>query len=231
MDRLTKDPAIPKRVIAALDTLEKAAGGRLAIIETMTLSNLTPQQEHLTGLIADPRNDAKSLARICSMANITVGKFLTMLGEIKMSKAVLDAQDRVARLLPDVAEDVMQRSVVHTIECSECAGEGSIPVTSRGRNAGEGSPPEERTTLTCPGCRGKGNITVQPHLEHQKVALELSGMIKRGGGVQVAVGVNAGITPALTSSATFRGATDKLMFGRRQSEPVDAEVVEKESEE
>ena len=226
--RQTKDVHIPKPVIAALDSLEEASGGRMKMVETLSLSLLTQEQELLAGMIADPRNDAKSLARICSMASVSVSRFLTMLGEVKMSKAVLEAQDKVAALLPEVAGDLMSRAVIHTVECSNCAGKGTIVLASRGRSKGEGTPPPTEDELTCPNCRGAGAITIQPDLERQKIALEMAGLLKRGGGVNVAVGVSAGITPALVSTSTFRGATDNLMFGRRKpdSEPVEAEEVQ-----
>ncbi len=232
--RQTKDIPIPKPVIAALDSLEKASGGRMKLVETLALSQLTQEQELLAGMIADPRNDAKSLARICSMANISVSRFLTMLGEVKMSKAVLEAQDRVAALLPEVAGDLMSRAVIHSVECSNCAGKGTIAVINRGRSAGKGTPPPTEEEITCPNCRGNGTITHQPDLERQKIALEMAGLLKRGvgGGVNVAVGVSAGVTPALVSTSTFRGATDNLMFGRREpdAEPIEAEVIEESKE-
>lgn len=232
-NRLSKLPVIPERVANALKGIEEAAGGRMKLITELSAANLTPDLEYVVGLIADPRNDTKTLARICSMADITVGKFLSLMGEVKMSRAILDAQDRVARLLPEVAEDLMKRSVPYTVECSGCMGTGNVMVIKRGQNVGGGGTPEEPDEVPCPECRGRGELSRQPDFERQKIALEMAGMIKRGGGVQVGVQVNTpGLIPPLTTSSKFRGATDRLMFGRRapESQTVDAEVVEESKE-
>lgn len=205
---------IPRRRIQALQSLETAAGGRLSLVDQLH-TNTDPDIESLAASLADPTNDARTLARILEISNISVGKFLGMLSQAKLAKATLDAMDRVAKYLPEVAADVMARSVPHTTACTVCNGTG----VQQMRDSDDPLGVLERP---CIACHSSGQVNAIPDLDRQKVALELGGMLHKGG-PQVAVQVNTG--PAVTSPH-MRDQASKMLYDKPEAEPIEAEVEE-----
>lgn len=211
----------------ALNTLEEIAGGRLEIVAQLaTVATLGQKETYLAQLLADPRNDEYSLRTLCKQAGCSVREFIVLLRHARFSGQIAEAMDRVAKYIPDVAEDVMARSVPHTAECPTCNGTGTVEASRRDKNTKK----IVTETVTCSGCGGRKVVKVLPDLERQKVALEIAGILKRGGGVQVGVQVN---TPApasgapLTTSPAFRTETDSLLYERPAvADTVDAEPAD-----
>src|SRR5678815_5384007 len=163
---------------------EKAVGGRGKILEILSHSQGSgPDLDQLLGMIADPRNDEKNLATICMIAGVGFPKLLVLFRDAGVARAQLAAMRRVWDTLPEVAGDVMARSVTHLIKCGACGGSGKLTeVHFTKPKKGEVPDPPQQLEIMCDGCQGTGAREAQPDLERQKLALEIGGMIKRGPG-------------------------------------------------
>ncbi len=215
--------------VKAFDSIEAAIGGRDAVVEALAVADLTDEQNYLFGLIADPRNDARSLASICAKANYTLGHLLQLFKDAKLARAQVEAISKVASELPTVAVDVMTLAKITEEPCPRCAGKGQIV-----------SEPDEHgeiTDITCEDCHGKGSQTYTPGIERQKLALELGGLYSRSTGVQIANvfapvpsnELGGRITPDYLKD--MRMGTDRLLYPGRSagidtSEAIDAEIID-----
>lgn len=219
----------------ALSVVEHEAGGRQQLVaDTAAIADLLdPKYQKLAQLLADPRNDRKSLARLCNEAKVPVRGFLSLLRDTKLARAQLAASTRIADRLPEVAEDVMVRATTHYVTCSTCGGHKTVLHTALADG-------ELRTELVeCGICRGSGQVVAEPSHDVQKTALEIGGLIKKGGGIQIGVQQNAGVrggsgVVSMGTTVSFREATDKLLFPTQrrdeddEDDAVDAEYVEAE---
>lgn len=238
--------------VQALAAFESAAGGRgelAGILEAAPGAEF----ELLAGLLADPANDRTSLAALCRRVGLSVRDFFLALRDARYSRMYAEIGLRVAAGLPAVAEDVVARAVPHWITCAECGGSGEQPRApgdaggpAGTANAAEalpgplteiGSPTPSAASHTPPAaqclvCKGRGQSFVLPELSRQKLALELGGVLRPGGGVQVGVqvGVIAGGGGGIAgTSPAFRGRTDQMLWegeAESRSAVVEAQVVD-----
>lgn len=224
-------PALDK----ALTALEDALGGREEMVSKLALvTDLTSEETTILNLLANPENRNRSMAWLCGNAGTSIGRVLAMLQKGEFAEAVALSMKRIARQLPKVAEDVMARALPIWKSCLACGALGRLPPKEEG-----GEP------RTCLVCEGVGRVEVAPDVERQKVALQVGGLLKQGGGVSIdnrQQTVNAnGPVVLVKSSPDFRTATDKLLYpGRAQhqlnqtttppnfvtEDPLDAEVIE-----
>lgn len=243
---------IPKSrslLVRAANSIETAVGGRQALIDTVNEADLSPGQMRLFAIIADPRNDARPLAKICAETGYTLGHVLQLFKDAKLAKAQIAAITRVTDAIPQVAEDLMKLAVIRHGPCNVCEGQGRIYVTDTEdmEDAGRKGKLDKKLPtrwIPCVICRGTGLQEIIPDLRRQEIALELAGIYKRtggGGGVQVGVQVNTpgsetkpasdedrGVTPKDLSR--IRMGTDRLLYpgrtdGGDTSEVIDADVV------
>lgn len=201
---------LPTPLIAACKHFEREVGGRQKLIEALAVARLTENQEYLVGAIADPRNSKLSLARICAIYGLKFVDLIHLFRDAKVVKAQVVAIQKIADALPEVAGDLMARAVPHMIPCGRCGGTGKIrrPRLLKARKEpAEGSPKADKP---CSVCGGEGQVVVQPTLETQKVALELGGLLKPGGGAQVQVNVQASGGGGISHSEFLRRADEKL---------------------
>lgn len=227
----------PRAVAQALDSLQEAAGGRQALVSQLLHAPETPEQKYVLGLLADPRSDALNLSRVCEQGQVSLGQLIHLLKEAKASKALLESMDRIAKYLPEVAEDLMARARPHDLPCWDCEGRGEVKVPvldEKGKATGDWE------TKPCEPCRGRGQIRTLPSLDRQKVALEVGGLLKRQSGVTVNVSQQAA-TFNFSGDARrdFRSATDALLYRRQDAgasgagargDVVDAEPADQEPE-
>lgn len=216
--------------VKAFDSIEAAIGGRDAVVEALAVSDLTDDQNYLFSLIADPRNDTRSLASICAKANYTLGHLMQLFKDAKLARAQVEAIVHVAKTLPTVTADVMTLAKITEEPCLLCKGKGTI----------ETEPDEhgEIRDVTCGDCKGKGTNTYTPGIDRQKLALEIGGLYTRAtGGVQIANVFSPSPPSELGGRITqdylknMRMGTDKLLYPGRSagvdtSEAIDAEIVE-----
>lgn len=217
-----------QRLIRAFRELEEAAGGRDGLVARLSHGAASKEQEYLLGLIADPDNDARSLATICGMARVSVGHFIQMLKESGLARAQLAAIDKVSELLPQVAQSVMEQALPHFRRCPSCRGTKRIRTKSKDPETKQWVEEEEE----CGACDEEGMVEVMPTHEREKTALEIGGLLKRGGSINIQQGVQVKTTlggGSAKTSSNFRTLTDQLMYGKfetKEEEAVEAEVVE-----
>lgn len=222
----------PRTEIYALREFEEGVGGRDKLVAHLNHSALTKEQEYLVGMIADPANAKKSLATIAKMAKVPFGQLIKFFTEAGFVRAQLAAFEKVWGNLPEVAGDVMEKAVPRTVECGPCHGSGRMvyEVKPEGWKKGDSVGEEEKD---CWNCFGKKTVLLEPDHEVQKTALELGGLLKRGGvqvGVQVGVQQNNQTVLGADFLRDFRGATDKILFPSRRGEQPE-EQPEESSEE
>jgi hypothetical protein len=139
-------------------------------------------------------------------AGINAREFMSIFREASVAKAFTEANLALSDRLRDVAVDVADKATNHTEPC-ECT-------------LGGKQQPNEK----CQKCQGGGLVYFRGSLPHQQMVFETSGLLKRGGGVnvnvqqQVAVG-GGGIFER------FVKATDEAAYGKKVID-VEPQVVE-----
>lgn len=179
-DRKRFDPALPA-VRKAIDQLEQAIGGREALVDALTIAT-DPETEYVLGLVADPRNDDRSLSALCDEGNISPGQLLRIYRSAEGARAQVLALREVHKEVPNVARDVMRRSQNHYAICGSCNGSGKIWEITR-----EKGQTISRQQVECSTCNGSGEILSDASLDHQRMALELAGLLAKGGGTSIGI--------------------------------------------
>lgn len=156
----------------AVETFVKLTGGREALVETLELAGSSPDVQKVLELLADPRYERMSLARICALAGLTVADFFAAFRTARLQRAQIEAIELVAQGLAPVVADVMRRAAPYDVACTACRGTGSVST---------GDAP----SVPCETCHGKGAILEEPDLDRQKLALELAELLKKGGGLTI----------------------------------------------
>lgn len=179
----------PKLALQALRGFERDLGSRTAVIDAMKGCELSEEETYLMDLMADPREAGTPLARLCGQARVSIPRFLDIFRRGAGAQALAAAHGRIYEKLPEVAADVMARALPRHFACFKCPG------------------PE------CDKCHGVGYLTEDPELETQKVALQIGGLLKSGGGTEVNVNQqNISAISMLRTTADFRSATDAVLY-------------------
>ncbi len=218
----------PAPEAAALIELEKAIGGRSALQQALVQCAPTPELDFVINAIANPENDARSLAVICAEANVSVGELLEAYKRGVMARGTVLAIKSIAEGAAPVTEDVMRRAAVYDEPCPYCEGTGSN--TADPTEAEPNPSPEP-----CVTCKGQGALRYLPDLARQKVALELVGLLGQGKGTQINITqANQTMTAAINGErgalAKLQAATDQLLYSEPLTPddlgPADGEVVD-----
>lgn len=165
-------------VDAAIAQLEAAIGGRQALVDTFVAAPPDAECDRLLGLIADPRHDHRTLASLCAEAGLTAGELLRLYRTAAVAKAQVLAIHEVAQEAPAVVRDVMRRAQNHYRLCTGCFGSGEVwqqPEDADGNPLGEPVKVPHRL------CDGTGQLLSDASLDHQKLALDLAGLVSKGG--------------------------------------------------
>jgi hypothetical protein len=191
-----------------LDQVEDAVGGRAAFVDTIALAPLDKKQEHFLRLLCDPMRQNDNLATIARDAGILPTQVMSLFREASFAKAHAISMGQLAERIPAVVKDLADKSLDEVIQCPECLGDGAASDVE-----------------ACEKCHGRGTIMRQGDLDHKKIALELSGLLKKGPGVNVQVQQN-NISQSAPGAffSKFVRATDKEAYDVT-SEPIDAEVT------
>lgn len=159
----------------ALQTVEKALGGRDAILDTLAVAADAPEVEQVVQLLLDPRYAQQSLRQICVLAGLTVVDLFAAYKSAMVVKAHLIAYQTITDKILPVVEDVMTRAAPFKIPCPKCA------KTGRWTDPAVKDAKEE----DCPSCAGHGELLQLPDLDRQKLALELAQLVQKSGGVML----------------------------------------------
>lgn len=132
-------------------------------------------------------------------------EFMNILREVRTAFSDFKTKDIIDKHRPNVVEAVMKGALPKTNVCMECDGEGKIKVGAE----------EKEREVKCKSCFGTGKITKEPEHERQVTALEVAGILKKGGPA-VSVNVNNSAGDGWRSSPDFRRETDKLLYSAPQ---------------
>lgn len=207
---------------AELARLELEFGGRQSLVQALTFAKQTKDVRYLLGLIADPDNNARSLADICHLGRVLPGELIAALASGSELRSQLLAKQHIARRLPTVVAEVMDKAAEYEDDCTECMGQGA---TTADPTAAEPNPSPE----PCPTCQGGGKLRFPADKECRNLALEMGGLTAKGGGVQVNTSVQVaqvGGGGSYEGYERMQEAIDQILFGADSGVPaIDAEVV------
>lgn len=214
-----------------LRELEQQVGGRDQLAKILSYLPLDPQEAILVKLMGDPKLTTKSLAAIAARTGFSSGRVWDFFQRGKAAEAFVKSMTLVYDKAPDVAGSVMTEALPRTERCL-------APRCDHGKIPGEVDPASKtgrrKRSTDCHVCEGRGYVIGRPEVERQRLALELTGLVKKGGGVVVNTNVQQNTVIASPQSifAKFLEASDKVLFGKTetQEEVVEAEIVAPQEE-
>lgn len=214
-------PALPQDAKRELAALELELGGRQQLVRALTFARQTKDVRYLLGMLGDPENSSRSLADICHSGQILPGEVVAALSAGTELRSQLLAKTAIARRLPDVVTEVMQKAAEYEDDCSECMGTGKITADP---TADQPNPsPQDCTT-----CQATGRLRYPADGKCRDLALEMAGLTGNGPGVQVTtnVQVNAASGAGYEQFERLQEAMDRVLYGQEAAAPpVEAEVV------
>lgn len=196
-----------KTTKTALDRLEEAVGGREVLIDTIGLANLDKKQEHFLRLMCDPARAKDSLVTIARDSGLLPTNVLELYRNAAFAKAHALAMGQLSEALPAIVKDIADKAVDAKVQCPRCFGEGF-----------------EAPEITCSQCLGKGEIFRGSDLDRQKIALEATGVLKKGGGVNVQVQQNVAVGQPNNFFSKYVKASDDAAYD--VTDMAEAQVVE-----
>lgn len=193
---------------------------RAALIEQLSVFNLSARQEQLVAALVD--GGTLPLAKVLRSLKMSMTEFFEILREARSALSEYRAKELVDIYRPRVVRAAMEGALIKKKPCKDCKGAGEIADFRTGE------------MLKCYDCGGSGVIEIHPDHERQKTALQISGVLaKQGAGIAVTVNNTNNQVEGFRSSTDFRGITDRLMYASVQKS-VDTEFTalpEKKEEE
>lgn len=199
---------------AAIEAVERAVGGRDALLRILTHAPETDDLTYVINLIADPSMDARKLAAICRAGGVKLGALLEAFKRGAYAQLFVDRAALVATHMPAVMEDVIVRAAPHTVPCPTCHGRRVLT--------------DESPCLVCRDANGDptGSVTVLPDLDRQKLALDLADLLPKKGPVVAIDNRSLSITDASpTGHAKFLEDTEAILHPRRAPRPTPTVVT------
>lgn len=217
-------PLLPlaQAAIDQLKTLEAEIGGRDVLLGALALAPLTRDGKYFLGMLGDPARAGSSLLELCQEAKLLPGTVLGWITAGLTAGSHLRAQVHIARGAPKVVADVMKRGAPFQDPCGACQGIGTLPPAEPSEADPNPSP------KPCEVCQGTGQLLYPAEPEARKLALDLSGLLPKSGGIsitnqQVAIAQAGGGGADLDA---FQAAMDAVLYGQPGSAPpIDVEVV------
>lgn len=180
----------------AVNELDQAMGGREELIKHLEHAPHSAKLEILLNVLADPGRSMLRLEEASRDAGLTAREFMSLFREASVAKAFTEANLALSDRLREVAVDVADKATNHVEPC-ECTLGGKIPANEK-----------------CPKCQGKGEIYFRSSLPHQQMVFETSGLLKRGGGVNVNVSQQVAVGGGGLFER-FVKATDEAAYGKK----------------
>jgi hypothetical protein len=177
------------------------------LIDTIALANLDKKQEHFLRLLCDPARAGQSLVTIARDCGLLPTHVLELYRNAAFAKAHALAMGQLAEALPAIARDIADKSVDAKVECPRCFGE---------KYESEG--------VTCSQCAGKGLVFRASDLDRQKIALETTGVLKKGPGVNVNVNQQVAVAQPGTFFSKYVKASDETAYD--VTDMAEAEVID-----
>lgn len=182
---------------------EQELGGREALVEELDAADggtdtKDTRRLALVALLRDPQNRGLSLARLCKLAGVSIVDFLTYCSVAKNAQSLIEAQLIAAQATPDVMRDVAAKAVDQRSVCtcvkSPAAGAPAVP------------------DLKCKRCWGSGILVEKSSVDHQKIVLRVSGVLKEEATVKVNNQVGIALGKNFTDSFVRQTDEAPLVF-------------------
>lgn len=217
-------PLLPlaQAAIDQLRTLEAEIGGREVLLGALALAPLTRDGKYFLGMLGDPARANSSLLELCQEAKLLPGSVLAWITAGLTAGSHLRAQVHIARGTPKVVADVMKRGAPFQDPCGACQGLGTLPPAEPSDADPNPSP------KVCETCQGTGQLLYPAEPEARKLALDLSGLLPKSGGIsitnqQVAVAQAGGSGGDLDR---LQAGLDQVLYGSQGSAPpIDVEAT------
>lgn len=197
---------------AAFAVIEAEMGGRQKLVATLVTAQLDDATSQLLGAIADPQHDTESLAKICALYGVAPAGLMKVFRTAVLTRGQMIATARIAEKAPDVAAAVMEDAIPGDKVCGKCLG---ARTTQRVKEKKDGEIIWE--DVACEDCGGRGMVHYRPDHDVQKTALQIAGLLERGGGVKVTTLVANQNLNAGTDSGSYDkliGALDGVIYGK-----------------
>lgn len=210
--------------IREVSRLEAQIGGRDTLTGILAVAPLDKVGTRLLHLLADPTQVHVPLLEICRMAGMRPGTLLAVVEQGLTAASQLQARVHIARGTPLVVADVMKKGAPYEDPCGACQGTGTH--VAEPSEADPNPSPEP-----CATCQGTGRLAYPADPEARKLALDLSGMLPKAGGItitntqQVAVRAGGGAGDV----DLLQEAMDRVLYGQTTALPTqttfEAEIV------
>jgi hypothetical protein len=189
--------------------LEESIGGRDNLVEILSSQERDTKQDILFRLLVDPARKHDSLLKLCQDAGVTSTEIIAMLRDSVVSQSLARAQITLADKLDQITRDVAEKAADHVKPC-KCAILSAV-----------GEPDPE-----CPECGGRGEIVREGSLKHAEMVMKATGLVEKGGGVNVNVQQNNMVAGGGGFLDKFVKATDDAAFDVMPEGAYDAEEAE-----
>ena len=204
--------ALPAKAAQELSDLERDLGGRQALITALTYAPPHKDIRYILGLLGDPENDRTPLADLCYAGRVMPGQLVDALAKGTELRARLLATQLITRRLPTVVEDVMLKAAPYEDTCPQCQGLGSVMPDPTPENS---NPAQE----SCPACLGHGRLRYDADGKCRDLALEMGGLVGKGGGIQIVntqqvAQVAAGGAGSFGGMEGFQELLDAVLYGQ-----------------
>lgn len=215
-----------------LNQLEADLGGRAAVITLLTSAPISrdPELAYLVGQVCDPAHDHRQLGDLCRDLPVALDTLYQALRHGALARAHVVATKTIADRLPAVVADVMRKGAPYEDHCTICQGTGS---TTPDPTPEEPNPSPQ----PCEICRGTGRLLYDADPKRQDRALELGGLLARGGGTLIQIQQQQQIGALFSGRGQppgaleiLQAAADDVLYGDSRSETpteraIDATVV------
>lgn len=169
---------IAAAALAEVSKLEARIGGRDVLIGALATAPLDKAGTRLLHMLADPSTAKEPLLSLCRAAGLRPGQLIEAVSQGLTAASHLEARVLVAQGTPAVVRDVMRKGAPRQETCYACLGVGQITPDP----TPEVPNPEAET---CTTCNGRGQLAHEADPEARKLALDLSGLLPKAGGISI----------------------------------------------
>jgi len=202
--------------LAEVAKLEDRIGGRDVLVGALATATLDKPGTRLLHMLADPLHAKAPLLELCRAAGMKPGQLIAAVTEGLTAASHLEAKVLIAKGAPAVVKDVMKQGAPREETCYDCEGTG----------AKTADPTEEvpnPAPAPCTTCQGRGVLAYAADPEARKLALDLSGLLPKSGGISI---TNSNQMAALVATGgagdgdRLQEAMDQILFGGGSASPV-----------
>jgi hypothetical protein len=169
---------IAAAALAEVAKLEARIGGRDVLIGALATATLDKPGNRLLHMLADPSNANAPLLELCRAAGLRPGALIEAVSQGLTAASHLEARVLVAQGTPAVVRDVMVKAAPREETCYDCG--GTQTKTPDPTDEVPNPSPEP-----CATCNGRGTLAYAADPEARKLALDLSGLLPKAGGISI----------------------------------------------